>query len=113
MVRPSLEGVAPMLSEDQKNVLRAKVEADNDRLQDALAPYYLGRICPIDKKECVGMKCFAFQLMEGSTPGKIGAGACALPVIAAQIGPIANSLMSFANAVSSKSADVPRVIGTI
>lgn len=100
------------LSEADKDAVRAKVAADNDRMQTLLAPHYLGRLCPIDKQECRGMECFAF-LLQLNEAGKVAGAACSIPLIAGQIGPIADGLMSFANQVASKSADVPRITGSM
>lgn len=98
-----------MMTEEQKQAIRNKVEVDNERMQDALASHYLGRLCPIDKQECSGMKCFAF-LLQQNAQGKIAGGACSLPLIASQVGPIADALLEYA---AKNATNAPRVIGGI
>lgn len=98
------------MTEQQKDEIRAKYKADNARMQDLLAPFYLGRACPWNQfKECVGMDCSAFQLM-GGEGGKVSGGACCIPLAASQIGPIGNGLMALAERMVTTTERAPNLI---
>jgi hypothetical protein len=93
-----------------KDALRAKVTADNAKMQDALAPFYVGKHCPLNRfKECLGMGCPWFLLQQNEN-GKIASGACAVPLGVSQIGPITGSLVEI---LSRDVSNVPRVIGSM
>ena len=96
------------MDEAAKDVIRAKVLKDHERMQTALAPFYLGKKCPLNSfEECLGMECSLF-LLQGDGAGKISSGACCIPLIASQVGPVADGLMQLA---SQNVSNVPRVIG--
>jgi len=98
-----------MLSDEQKEAIRNKVTADHARMQDAMAPFYLGRLCWRDFKECRGMECTAF-VMQANEKGAVVSGACGPILASTVIGPIADGLMQLAAANVS---NVPRVIGSV
>ncbi len=92
-----------------KDLVREGFRKHNAVMQEKLAPFYLGRSCPLNGfKECIGMDCSLFML-QGNAEGKVASGACCIPLIASQAGPIADGLMALA---STNSSAVPRVIGT-
>lgn len=84
------------MTQTEKDELRAKIIADNGKLQDGMAPYYLGKSCPWNgHDECHGPSCSAF-LLQQNDQGKIAGGACCIPLIASQVGPVADALMQLA-----------------
>lgn len=98
------------MTEDQKEEVRAKVRADNEKLNEGLAFFYLGRICPLSQKECLGMGCPWFlvnQSIEGNKRVIHGAN-CAVPLLASQAGPIAEGLFQLAQAHGP--LDLPKII---
>lgn len=95
------------MTDADRDVIRAKVVADGQRMQDGMAPLYLGRSCPLaGHTECKGPQC-SFFLPQMNEQGKIAGGACCIPLIASQIGPISDGLMQIANASVH---NAPRVI---
>ena len=87
--------------------MRLKVEANNEQLMRVLAPLYLGKYCPLIKDECEGPAC-GFFLPTGDG-NKITGGACSIPLLASQAGPIADGLVQLAMA-SKPVESLPRVI---
>lgn len=81
------------MTEAEQDEVRARVRANDEKLAQALAPLYLGKLCPVLQRECAGPSCMFF-LPTGSDdqPGKITGGACSVPLIASQVGPIAGGL---------------------
>jgi hypothetical protein len=97
------------MKQEDRDVLRAKIVQDSQRMQDGMAPLYLGRSCPLDgHTECRGPQC-SFFLPQMNEQGKVAGGACCIPLIASQIGPIADGLMQIAQASAQ---NAPRVIPT-
>jgi hypothetical protein len=86
------------LTEDWKEGVRAKVRADNEKLNEGLAFFYLGRVCPISQKECLGMGCPWFLVSQEIEGNKrvISGGNCSIPLLASQAGPIAEGLIQSA-----------------
>ena len=46
-----------LLTDEQKDAIRADVRVDTDVIADRLASLYLGRTCPFTKEECTGPYC--------------------------------------------------------
>jgi len=99
------------LTENQKEEVRAKVRADNEKLNEGLAFFYLGRACPISQEECVGMFCPWFlvnQEVQGNKRVILGAN-CSVPLLASQAGPIAEGLFQLAQRPGG-ALDLPKII---
>ncbi len=95
------------MTDDEKNAVRAKVRANNEQMLQMLAPLYLGKWCPLIDNECKGPECgFFLPTGEGN---RITGGACSIPLLASQAGPIADGLVQLA--MASKPIDPARVIG--
>lgn len=95
-------------TDNEKNAVRVKVNADNERMMQALAPLYLGKYCPLAKEECHGPQCALF--LPTGDANRITGGACSIPLFASQAGPIAAGLVQLAEASSRTSEHAPRVI---
>ncbi len=87
------------MTEAERDVIRAQVRADNDKMKDGLAVFFLGRTCPIPpQNECRGPECPWF-LVSGDQQGSkrvITGGNCSIPLLASQAGPIADGLVQLA-----------------
>lgn len=77
---------------------------DNARLAEGLASLYLGKYCPLAQMECCGIACSFFLVTQqvGPQGRAITGGACCIPLIASQVGPIADGLMRVAQAAGEK-----------
>ncbi len=95
------------MTDDQKQEIRTQVLKGNAQLMLVLAPLYLGKFCPLIKDECRGPEC-GFFLPTGEA-NKITGGACSIPLLASQAGPIADGLVQLATA-QRPVEDLPRVI---
>ena len=100
------------MTEAEKEVVRARVRQDNEKLMTALAPLYLGKKCWNNlEKECIGPECVGF--LPTGEGNKITGGGCAAILAASQIGPIADGLVQLAmsnRAAPGTDPGLPRVI---
>ncbi len=92
---------------------RAQVLAENEKAKQGLAKWFVGRHCPLLKEECRGPEC-PFFLLSGEQQGNkvvYTSGNCAIPLIASQVGPIADALVQVVIA-GQRGTDpgLPRVI---
>ena len=94
------------MTEEQQEVVRAKVRAENDNMNEGLAVFWLGRTCPLTQKECGGMHCPWFLVNEEREGNKriIHGGNCCIPLIASQAGPLADGLEKLAVAAATPAA---------
>ena len=81
------------MTEAEKDIVRAKVKADDERFAVGLAPFYLGKWCPFFGGECKGPECMVF--MPYRNGDKLVA-ACGVTLAASQIGPIADAMIQAA-----------------
>ena len=88
-----------MLTDDQKDAIRAKVTLGLADLAEKTAPWYLGRFCPEFAGECKGPYCQKFLPTDMRGEGKITGAACAVTLAASQIGPIAGGVQAGAQAL--------------
>lgn len=95
-----------MLTEDQKNTVRAQVTAQRESLMDGLAPAYLGRTCPLIADECLGPKCQWFALTNGDN-GKVSGGFCSVAFGFSQLVQLGDGLMNLAAANKPTNAIIP------
>lgn len=79
---------------------------------------YLGKSCPLKSTsdtdvmgfgECEGPRCSLF-LLQTNEAGKIAGGACCIPLIASQVGPIAAGMETLAMQVAQASGAAPKII---
>lgn len=94
------------MTEAERDAIRRKVIADDQKVGDRLALSFVGKFCPLLKDECKGPNC-TFFLSIGGPDGKISGGACSIPLIASQIGPVADGLMAAAQAAAGR---MPQVV---
>ncbi len=97
------------MNEAERDVVRKQVRADTEKFLVAFAPQYLGKFCPLIKGECEGPNC-VFFLLQQNEQGKIAGGACSIPLIASQVGPIAAGLESLAFQVAEASGAAPKIV---
>lgn len=98
------------MSDAERDALREKIIADNQKLHDSMGRFYLGKECPWNGfQECHGTKCSAF-LLQTNEAGKIAGGACCIPLIASQVGPISDGLMQLASQIAQAQ---PRIMTNV
>lgn len=86
-----------------------RATAETQRLADGLFAMYAAKKCPLKSFEpCIGPHCTFFLLTHGEVNGKetIAGGACSVPLIASQVGPIAAELNAVAQSVTTNQARV-------
>jgi len=86
-----------LLTDEQKDELRKKFTADNQKLMDELAPLYVGRTCPFLGGECKGPACMVF--LPTGEGNKITGGACSIPMSVSAIGSVVNMLGNVAGLI--------------
>lgn len=102
------------MTDEEKDTIRQKVQANDQRLAAGLAPLFLGKRCPWNGfKECLGPECVAFlptSDQDESGHVKITGGACSIPLIASQIGPLVGGLSALADQ-ASRTGSASHIIG--
>ena len=91
------------MTDAERDELRKRVEANNQKMADGIAHAYVGRYCPVNKDECKGPRCMWFLPLSDAT-GKVVQGTCAPTQIAAHTGPVADGLAVLANHALSGTA---------
>lgn len=99
-----------MLTEVQKDAIREQVRSSKAKFYADLAPFHLAKFCPLIKGECEGPTCMFFLPMGDGT--KITGGACSIPLLASQAGPIADGLAQLATQAAQSAGAAPRVLPT-
>lgn len=94
------------MTEIERVALREKIVRDGQRFLDGMAPLYLGKGCPLLKSECQGPSCSWFLLQTGAS-GKVEGGACSIPLLASQVGPIADGMFQV---LAQGMANGPKII---
>lgn len=97
------------MTEAEREVIRTRARADTEKFLTAFAPLYLGKFCPLIKSECEGPAC-VFFLLQANDQGKISGGACSIPLIASQVGPIAAGMESLSMQVAQASGAAPKIL---
>ena len=100
------------MTDAERDAVRAKVRADDEMMKKGLAQFFLGKTCPISRSECLGPECPWF-LVSGEQEGNrrvITGGNCSIPLIASQVGPIAEGLSKLAFVAATPQAPTSAII---
>ncbi len=100
------------MTESERDAIRETVRLDNQKMKDGLAVFFLGRTCPLTQKECGGPDCPWF-LTSGEQQGQrriITGGNCSIPLIASQVGPLADGLAQLATIAATPEAPARTII---
>jgi len=92
--------------------VRAQVQAEDQKLKDGLAVFFLGKFCPLIKDECKGPSC-QFFLVSGEQDGNrriLTGGNCSIALLASQAGPIADGMARLAMIAATPDAPTKAII---